>query len=168
MTLLSFIKFIQTIPFDERKNCQLKLIGTGPEKAFYQKIIEENQAEDCVEIIEWIDRTELMKIYETSSVFLFPSHEGAGMVVAEALSFGLPVICLDNEGPGEFINTDCGFAIPHSDYTNTICELENAIQTLYYDKELLLKMSVAARKQYEEKFTWNSRGEKLKNIYNQL
>jgi glycosyltransferase involved in cell wall biosynthesis len=89
-------------------------------------------------------------------------------VVAEALSFGLPVICLDNEGPGEFINADCGFAIPHSDYYSTVSGLEKAIQALYFDKELLLKMSVAARKHYEEKFTWNSRGEKLKNIYNQL
>ena len=168
LTLLSFIKFINTLSFDKRKNCQLKLIGTGPENSFYQKIIAENQAEDYIEIIEWIDRLELMKIYETSSVFLFPSHEGAGMVVAEALSFGLPVICLDNEGPGEFINADCGFAIPHSDYNTTIFGLEKSIQTLYQDQNLLQKMSVAARKQYEEKFTWNSRGEKLKNIYNQL
>ena len=44
-------------------------------------------------------------------LFSFPSHEGAGMVVAEAMSFGLPVVCLNNEGPGEFITTNCGFAV---------------------------------------------------------
>ncbi|WP_298118725.1 glycosyltransferase family 4 protein [Flavobacterium sp.] len=168
LTLNSFIKFINSIRISERENCHLTLVGTGPEKEFYKKIIAENKAEKYVEIIEWIDRNELMKLYKNAAVFLFPSHEGAGMVVAEALSFGLPVICLNNEGPGEFVTTNCGFAVPQLDYNNTISELNKALQKLYFDRELLYKMSLEARKQFEENFTWNSRGEHLKNIYKKL
>lgn len=168
LTLYSFIKFIYSINILERKNCKLILVGTGPEKELYQKIIADNKVEKYVEIIEWIDRKELMKLYKKSSVFLFPSHEGAGMVVAEALSFGLPIVCLNNEGPGEFITTNCGFAVPQLDYNNTVFELKESLQKLYFDKELLFKMSLGARKQFEERFTWNSRGEHLKNIYNNL
>ncbi len=168
LTLHSFIKFIYSITIPERKNCKLILVGTGPEKGLYQKIIADNKVEKYVEIIEWIERKELMKLYEKASVFLFPSHEGAGMVVAEALSFGLPIICLNNEGPGEFITTNCGFAVQQLDYNNTIFELKESLQKLYFDKELLYKMSLGARKQFEERFTWNSRGEHLKNIYNKL
>jgi glycosyltransferase involved in cell wall biosynthesis len=109
-----------------------------------------------------------MKLYEKAAVFLFPSHEGAGMVVAEAMSFGLPVICLNNEGPGEFINTSCGFAVPQLDYNNTVSELKEALQKLYFDKELLYNLSLGARKQFEEKFTWDSRGEYLNKIYKTL
>lgn len=90
------------------------------------------------------------------------------MVVAEALSFGLPVICLDNEGPGEFINSKCGFAVAKSDYNNTVSKLKEALLKLYDDKNLLHQMSGEARKHYLEQFTWNSRGEHLKNIYNKL
>jgi glycosyltransferase involved in cell wall biosynthesis len=168
LTLHSFIKFIYSLSTTEREDCKLTLVGTGPEKEFYQKIIADNKVEDYVEIIEWIDRKELMKLYEKAAVFLFPSHEGAGMVVAEAMSFGLPVICLNNEGPGEFINTSCGFAVPQLDYNNTVSELKEALQRLYFDKELLLKMSLGARKQFEEKFTWDSRGEHLNKIYKTL
>lgn len=168
LTLNSFIKFLYSLSVSERENCHLTLVGTGPEKEFYQKIIAENKVEKYVEIIEWIDRKELMKLYEKASVFLFPSHEGAGMVVAEAMSFGLPVVCLNNEGPGEFITTNCGFAVPQLDYNNTVSELKDSLQKLYFDKELLYKMSLGARKQFEEKFTWNSRGEHLKNIYKKL
>lgn len=168
LTILSFIKFIQDIPSPARHNCKLTLVGTGPEKELYNKIIQEHNAESYIEIIEWIDRKELMKLYKKSSVFLFPSHEGAGMVVPEAMSFGLPIICLNNVGPGSFINADCGFAVDITDYENTISELKNALQLLYTDKNLLNKLSLGARKQYEEKFTWNSRGEQLKLIYNQL
>ena len=49
-----------------------------------------------------------MNIFQNGVAFLFPSHEGAGMVVTEALSFGLPVICLDNAGPGELIDSSSG------------------------------------------------------------
>ncbi len=168
LTLLSFIKFLENLSETEKENCKLTLVGTGPEKDFYKKIIAENKVENYVEIIEWIDRKELMKLYEKSSVFLFPSHEGAGMVVAEAMSFGLPVICLKNEGPGEFINSDCGFAVSQLDYKNTILELKEALRILHSDKDLLHKMGIEARKHFQENFTWNSRGEHLNNIYNQL
>ena len=168
LTLNSFIKFLYSLSVSERENCRLTLVGTGPEKEFYQKIIAENKVEKYVEIIEWIDRKELMKLYEKASVFLFPSHEGAGMVVAEAMSFGLPVVCLNNEGPGEFVTTNCGFAVPQLDYNNTVSELKDSLQKLFFDKELLYKMSLGARKQFEERFTWNSRGEHLKNIYKKL
>ena len=46
---------------------------------------------EAVTFIHWIKRSELSALYRESDVFLFPSHEGAGMVVAEAMSYGLPV-----------------------------------------------------------------------------
>jgi glycosyltransferase involved in cell wall biosynthesis len=168
LTLLSFANFIHSLPWEQRKRCKLTLVGTGPEKDFYKTTISQFRIEPYVEIIEWIDRKELMKLYEKSSVFLFPSHEGAGMVVAEALSFGLPVVCLDNEGPGEFINFKCGFAVSQHNYEITIFELKEALSSLYSDSDLLQKMSVEARKHYLNKFTWNSRGDFLETIYNTL
>ncbi len=168
LTLYSFIKFIYSLPVEERINSKLTLVGTGPEKELYQNIIKEHNVENYVEIVEWIDRKELMKLYKNAAVFLFPSHEGAGMVVAEALSFGLPVVCLNNEGPGEFITKDCGFAVNQLDYNNTVFQLKEALYTLYSDKDLLFEMSQNARKQYENNFTWNSRGNYLHTIYNQL
>lgn len=168
LSLHAFIKFIYSLSIERRKECKLTLVGTGPEKKMYQNIIAEHKVQDYVQIIEWIDRKDLMHLYQKASVFLFPSHEGAGMVVAEALSFGLPVVCLNNQGPGEFIHSKCGFPIAQTDYNTTVLELKEAIQRLYFDKELLRKMSIQARKQYEQKFTWDSRGAYLAKIYNQL
>lgn len=168
LTIRSFISFLDSVSLSDRLNCRLTLVGTGPERAFYEKIIKENNVQDNIEIIEWIERTELMKLYEKATVFMFPSHEGAGMVVAEALSYGLPVICLDNIGPGQYITPECGFAIPHSDYSSTIFNLKTALNKLYTNSELLSIMSSKARDRFMERFTWESRGEHLKTIYNNL
>jgi len=46
-----------------------------------------------------------------SYIFLFPSFEGAGMVVIEAMAAGLPVVCLDYSGPGEIVTDECGIKI---------------------------------------------------------
>jgi glycosyltransferase involved in cell wall biosynthesis len=90
------------------------------------------------------------------------------MVVAEALSFGLPVVCLDNEGPGAFITPDCGIAVPHGSYENTVQGLKNAIAELYKNPVKLQAMSVQARQHYEAHFTWESRGNQLQKIYDQV
>lgn len=168
LTLHSFATFVNALSLPERQRCKLTLVGSGPEKLLYEKIIAQNNIAQYVEIIEWIERPKLMQLYEKSTAFLFPSHEGAGMVVAEALSFGLPIICLDNEGPGQYIDSSCGFAIPESDYLETVIGLKTAIQELYTNRDLLDRMSINARKKYQERFTWNSRGDHLRTIYNQL
>ena len=43
-----------------------------------------------------------------ADLFLFPSFEGGGMVVLEALAHGLPVVCLQYGGPGEMVSTARG------------------------------------------------------------
>ncbi len=67
-------------------------------------------------MVEWIPRSsgrnEVLEIYDRYDVLVFPSfHDSGGTVVLEALSRGLPVICLDLGGPGTLVNSDCGAAI---------------------------------------------------------
>lgn len=168
LTIRSFIQFISALSEEEKAKCKLILVGTGEQKQFYKDLIQQNNAENYIEIIEWIDRRELMKMYEKASVFLFPSHEGAGMVVPEALSFGLPVVCLQNEGPGEFITEKCGFTVPQQEYDQTVTELSDSLMKLFSDKDLQQKMSIEARKHYLDRFSWEKRGDHLNTIYNQI
>ena len=41
------------------------------------------------------------------------------MAVLEALSEGLPVICLDLGGPGVIVNASCGIVVPTADANET-------------------------------------------------
>jgi glycosyltransferase involved in cell wall biosynthesis len=165
LTIQAFAKFFHALPDHEKASTDLVLVGNGPEEERLRKLAKKLQVADQVAFIAWMDRADLLKLFADASAFLFPSHEGAGMVVAEALSFGLPVICLDNEGPGNFITPECGFAVKHSDYSSTVMNLAKAIQTLQESSLMRQKMKNAARKQFEAKFNWNIRGEQLQQIY---
>lgn len=168
LTIRSFANFLNQLSKNDKGKCKLILVGAGEQKTFYEDLIKQNKIENFTEIVEWIDRKDLMKIYEKSSVFLFPSHEGAGMVVPEALSFGLPVVCLENEGPGEFINHTCGFTIPQQGYNETLQGLSKALHRLFSEKNLQKEMGTGARERFNERFSWEKRGEHLNSIYNQI
>lgn len=168
LTIRAFSAFLNGLDAKDKENCELLLIGSGPEEGFLKSLVNDLRLDDRVKFISWIERGELMAKFKEASAFLFPSHEGAGMVVAEALSFGLPVICLDNEGPGQFINRENGFAIPMGDYGQTVKGLAGAVGELHNSSEKRKEMGIAARKQFENFFHWDRRGEHLQKVYNEL
>jgi glycosyltransferase involved in cell wall biosynthesis len=168
LTIEAFAKFFHQLSSKDKDKCQLLLVGSGPEEQFLKELAIKLRVHEQVQLINWIEREQLMGKFKAASAFLFPSHEGAGMVVAEALSFGLPVICLDNEGPGQFINSDCGFAIAHQGYEDTVNGLSDAILTLFEQPEKRKEMSHAARQKFETTFHWDRRGEQLQKIYAEL
>ena len=167
LSINAFAAFVNADP-KRKENAELLIVGSGPEQAYLEDLCKAKKVQSQVKFIDWIERSALIELYKEASAFLFPSHEGAGMVVAEALSFGLPVICLDNAGPGQFITNDCGFAIPHQSYNETVSKLGEAIDTLFNKPEKVKEMSFAARARFESHFNWNQRGVQFKNIYETL
>ena len=168
LTIRSFAEFFNHLNADQKEGCELILVGSGPEKALLKALTVELRVDKQVKFISWIERSTLMQMFKNASVFLFPSHEGAGMVVAEALSFGLPVICLDNEGPGQYITEDCGYTIGLGDYETTVKSLGFAISEIYHNPVKRQAMRLAARMRFESIFHWDKRGEQLQKIYSEV
>jgi len=58
--------------------------------------------------------TLLAEIYPTHDIFVLPSfHESLGVVLLEALSFGMGIITMDTYGAPEMVNAENGYVIPH-------------------------------------------------------
>jgi glycosyltransferase involved in cell wall biosynthesis len=168
LSIKAFADFFHKLDKTDRSRVKLTLVGSGPMKEQMQRDIKSLGIENHVEIVSWIARTELMDMFKKSALFLFPSHEGAGMVVAEALSFGVPVACLDNDGPGEFITPECGIAVQPQSYQGTVDALSQAIGQLFSQPEKHREMRKAARKRFEDAFDWDNRSEQLHAIYQEV
>lgn len=168
LVIHAFAVFYHTLTDDQKAHAQLIIVGRGPEEKLLIKMARDLGIENNIQFVLWMERNELMKLFKQAQVFLFPSHEGAGMVVPEALSFGLPVICLDNCGPGSFINEQCGIKIQEDTYDHTTFKLAEAMRALYSDKSKYKKMKEDARAQFEHVFHWDRRGEQLAKIYESL
>lgn len=168
LSIDSFAKFCQSLSEEQLANCELICVGTGPDEDLFREKAKNSGFEKNIRFINWMPRIEVIKMYKDASLFLFPSHEGAGMVVPEALSFGLPVVCLNNSGPGEFIDEKCGVKVEMTSYNQVVQDLANGLNFIFNDSEVLKSMSLAARAQFLRKFTWDQKGEQLQAVYQSL
>jgi len=130
---------------------ELTLIGKG-DFNFNQYNI------DKIEVVNWISQEELFNMYHQYDIMIFPSfRDSGGMVVLEALSCGLPVICLDTGGPGQIVNDTCGKRISIGDNSqqDVIDEIVMNIQNLYYDRERISELRNGAVNR-AKKFEWKN------------
>ncbi|MEK6669696.1 MAG: glycosyltransferase family 4 protein [Pseudomonadota bacterium] len=91
---------------------RLVAVGDGPLRDFLLAQAARLGLGDRFDLRDRIPQAELMDLYLDSDAFLFPSlHDSGGTVVLEALSRGLPVICLDLGGPACFVDDACGVVV---------------------------------------------------------
>ena len=165
IAIYAFEEFYNNLSSEEKKQVKLSILGQGPLEDELMLIQNKLNSKSNIEFIKWIDKKEMDKFYQNSSIFLFPSHEGGGMVVVEAMSNGVPVICFDNYGPGEFVDDTCSIRIPYTNYFQSITEYSDAIIKLYRDKELFNSMSKSAVQRFKKQHTWDSKGLFLRDLY---
>jgi glycosyltransferase involved in cell wall biosynthesis len=168
LSIKAFASFFHSLSAAQQGRVRLRLVGKGPLLAQMKAMVKELDIEQAVVFVEWVEKEKLDAMYRDASAFLFPSHEGAGMVVAEAMSYGLPVICLDNCGPGEFVTEGAGIRVPYEDYDETISHLSDAMRRLFGDQAIHQRLSSGARARFEDFFDWDAKGESLRSMYNEL
>ncbi len=116
----------------------LYIAGGNPEENV-QQLIDAHQLTN-VHFIGFKSKEDLKHYYATSDLFILPTrYDIWGLVINEALSFGLPVITTDHCVAGLQLNTpnQTSLIVPIED----VDALTNAIQTLTTNKELYQTLS---------------------------
>ncbi len=140
--LEAFAQLHQKIP-----NSIFTVVGSGREQPWLQKLARQLGIEKAVNWIPWIEQNELSSVYLKHDVLLFPSlRDSGGLVVTEALSHGLPVVCLDLGGPGVMVDNTCGRVIKTDKLgeSEVILALSGALVELAENSELRQSLSKGA------------------------
>lgn len=143
----------------------LLIVGNGEDgyvKSLKDKV-NEMTLSDTVRISDPVFGEEKIALYQNSSLFVLPSYsENFGMVIAEALSCGVPVITTDNT-PWEFLNeTKTGWCISLNE-NNLAKTLEEALSI---DSDTLYQMGQKGSKEVYERFDYHSVAKKNVELYN--
>ena len=131
------------------KDWELHLVGKGNLCELLSKKIINLGLQEYIKILPPIPNVE--SYYKSASVFMLTSYtEGFGMVLLEAISFGLPCISYDcPSGPRDIIKNEYnGYLIPMDDFES----LKSALLKLIYNKDTLIKLSNGA---FESSSKWN-------------
>ena len=134
LVLLAFDAYVKKYP-----KSKLIFIGKGEMEKDIESFTIKNGLEKNISIIPWIKQEELQTYYLTSCALIFPSlHDSSGNVVLEALSYGLPVICLDCGGPASVLGdglSELTINTKDKNIQEVVDGLHNKIEIISTDKE---------------------------------
>ena len=112
--LISAFKIVN----EQLPDTTLVIVGEGKRRPELESLVARLGINHAVKFMGLQTGSALDDLYLSSSIFALSSHyEGFSMVIAEALSFSLPVVSVDcNYGPREIINkNDLGILVPPND-----------------------------------------------------
>ena len=111
----------------------------------------------------FVPHDELERLYARAAVVVCPSRrEGFGVVCAEAMAHGRPVVASDVGGLRDLVvHEETGLLVPPRD----VARLREALQRLLGDGQLRRRMGEAGRARIAEHFTWQRFGDETLRAY---
>jgi glycosyltransferase involved in cell wall biosynthesis len=129
----------------------------------YKNLAREPRIENKIEWLGALNRNQSMYEFRNCDAFVLPSrHESMGVVFAEAMACGKPVIGTVCGGPEEFINDSNGYLIEPENENMLMDAMESMIQNHEsFD-------SVQIRKQCADQFSSKVICNKIMDVYQQV
>lgn len=151
LTSLEAIKLLS----EEGKEVSYHVAGKIVDKGVYSQMIKNPNVVYHGKLV----KEELIDVYRSCNIYLMPSHyETFGLVYAEALSQGLPVLYTKGQGfDGQFEDGEVGYAVVSTDANDIKDKILKVIEN--YDK-ILPNIQHCL-----EKFKWDKIAEKYALLY---
>ena len=132
---------------------EFTVVGKIRDESVYKEI------KDKVRYLNAMPKERLIDVYRNADIFVMPSKlESFGLVYAEAMSQGLPVVYSKNQGfDGQFEDGVVGFRVTWND----AAECADIIKRITYEYEAISKRCL----HYAEKYKWNVICKRYRDIY---
>jgi glycosyltransferase involved in cell wall biosynthesis len=140
---------------------EINIVGVGP----YKEILVQKATDIRIKVnfMGWLDNksTELKNLYETSSIFVFPSTaENFPTVLLEAMASGCAIITTKFTGCSEVVGDAALLVRPRSSD-----DIRNALIKLLNDEELMKKYGSESRLRVQKNYTWEKVIQKYIKVY---
>lgn len=152
------------------KNCsqkiRLQIVGDGPDKNFFLKKIKEEEVEESVDFVGFVEHNKTLEYFQQADIYCHPAlGEPFGLSIVEAMSCELPVVAFNLGGAGEVL-TDANreFLVKPRDTK----ELAEKLLLLSENAVLRLNVGKKNREIAERLYDWDIIAEKYYEIYNSV
>jgi len=135
----------------------LKIIGFGPEQRRLETLVADLHLKENVRFLGALPQSALAEHYRRATVFIAPfvqahsgDQEGLGLVVAEAMACGCPVIVGDVPAVRDLVGDDQGVRVTPADHA----AFAEAILAVLANPDRRAAMSASGRRYVEQRFSW--------------
>jgi glycosyltransferase involved in cell wall biosynthesis len=149
-------------PLVQRGALEIWLVGQTGSDA--QEMLRQNASLFCHKGVR--PRTQLASLYSQASVLVLPSvQDGFGLVMAQAMACGVPVIATTNTGAEDlFTHGVEGFIVPIRDPA----AIRSAVEWMIDNPELRNEMAAAALARVKQLGGWRDYGLRCLQLYRKL
>lgn len=151
--------------FTRCNNGKLYIAGEGPEKENIENIIKQNNLEERIKLLGFLNKEQMTDITRKCKFVVVPSiwYENCPYSILETLAIGKPVIGANIGGIPELVNDgENGYIY------NTVEELTEKMTKLFSDKELVDEFSKKSKDLAKENYNREIYYNKLEKIYKNL
>ena len=143
-----------------RRAVHLTIIGDGPERPALASQVQAAGLDGAVDLRGRVSDAELRQAYAAASVFVLPAivdsrgdTEGLGVVLLEAMSYGVPVVGSRLGGITDIVvDGESGLLVEPSDPA----ALAGALERLAGDPALARRLGAAGRQRVADQFSWRA------------
>jgi len=137
--------------------------GDGEYLEEYQNLTEKLKLNDKVKWLGKLNREEVRVEFHNCDAFVLPSHlESFGIVYAEALACGKPVIGTYSGGPESIVNEQNGVLVKVGDAEDLAAKMELIMENIKNYK------AIEIRKDFEKRFSKRAIVPKVLSLYNDI
>jgi len=168
--LTHLIEAVGHLPAD--LHARLTVIGDGPERAALSEQVRTSGLDSLVDFRGRVPASALQEAYAASDVFVLQAivdaggdTEGLGVVLLEAMSYGVPVVASEIGGITDIIeNGESGLLLPPAD----VDLLASTLERLARDPALATRLGAAGERRVRAAFGWPEIIGKWKECYDAL
>lgn len=148
---------------------KLELLGNGPELEKINRYIKENNLDEHIITRGFVNNDVVKDKLEEATVLLHPSfRDGGSWAIMEAMSYGLPVVCLNTSGPKDMVTEKCGLLIDMFSPKQVVKDIGDGLIKLSKESELFTQLSQNAQLRIKTEYSWSKRGEQIKKVYKEV
>ena len=164
------IYLIEAFSKINRQNFKLYIVGKTDKNIQYynkvQSLIEQLELSQEIYLLNRVEQKTLISLYSQAEFFVLPSlKEGFGIVLLEAMYYGLPIITTNVSAiPELVIDGENGLLVNPSDAN----DLAKALSILIENPDLRQKMSKNGRQRIEEGYYWEQTKSQFLSVVQKL
>ena len=143
----------------------IEILGDGPCNRAWRALASRLRIDDHCHWHGWLPRDQSMAVMRNSHVFVITSLKDLTSTVAvEAISLGLPVVCLDHCGFADLVTDECGIKIHLGSLRQISSDIADALRALYRDETLRRALAQGAI-QRSRNYSWSNKMAALDRVY---
>lgn len=146
-------------------NYRIEILGDGPCNREWRSLASQLKIDDRCHWHGWLPRDQSLTVMRESHVFAITSlKELTSTVSVEAISLGLPVVCLDHCGFADLVTEECGIKVHPGSAHQMISGLSGALSRLCRDESQRRRLAKGAIRRSRD-YSWSNKMATLDRVY---